>query len=335
VAVELVARGDASSYYTATATLEADNHAGIQARTTGVVREILREEGDLVKAGDVLLLLEDDEASFRVQQASANLRAAESEYERRTAMLEGGLLSAEEFEATENTLSIREAELGLATVALSHTRVKAPFDGRVVRRHADLGANVSPGTPLFGLMEDDPLLTRVHIPAKRMGLVEIGQTMNIHVDSSDSDLIGVIRLISPIVDASTGTVKVTAEIRDRPAGTRPGDFAQVSIVTERHHDTTLVPSRALFEEQGQQVLYVVEEGKAVRRPVETGFVDGDATEVRAGVETGDLVVVKGQRQLREGAEVEILEGPPEVLAAQARESDGEESEDEEAPADAS
>jgi len=315
VAVERVRQGDASSYYTATATLEAENRAQVQAQVSGVVREILREEGDIVKAGDLLLRLEDEEARYRLQQAAANLRAAEADYERRKKMSEGGLLSEGEFETTENTLSIRRAELGLADVALSYTRVTAPFAGRVVRRHVDLGANVSAGTPLFDVMDDDPLLARVYIPTKRMGFLEVGQEMRIHIDSTNSDLVGVVRLISPIVDASTGTVKVTAEIVDHPADTRPGDFAQVSIVTAKHADAALVPSHAIFEEQGQNVLYVVQDTVAVRRVVEAGFVDGNDTEVVSGVEPGELVVVKGQRELRDGAGVKILDGPPDVLAA--------------------
>ena len=109
-------------------------------------------------------------------------------------------------------------------------------------------------------------------------------------------------------------MKVTAEVHDYPPGTRPGDFAQVRIVTARHERATLVPSRAVFEEQGNDILYVVEDGKAVRRVVETGFVDGDMTEIVDGLAAGELIVVKGQRQLRDGSGVEVIEGPPEILA---------------------
>lgn len=333
VGVDRVHVGPASSYYTATATLEADNRAEIQSRASGVVTRILSEEGDRVKAGAVLLQLDDAEARFRVQQAQANLEAAKSDHERRSAMMEGGLLSEGEFETTENTLSVREAELGLAQVALSYTQVKTPFDGRVVRRFVDLGANVSTGTPLFSVMDDDPLLARIHIPAKRMSYMDVGQPLEIQVDSQDKELTGVVRLISPIVDPTTGTVKVTAEIRGATSGVRPGDFAQVRIVTARHEDAMLVPSGAVFEEQGQQVLYVAVDGKAVRRVVETGFVDGDNTEILSGLEPQELVVVKGQRQLRDGGGIEILEGPEDVLAAETarREAAGAESGDETEP----
>jgi len=324
VAVDRVRTGTASSYYTTTATLEAESHAEIASRTTGVVREILREEGDLVPAGATLLVLEDDEAKLRVQQAEANYDLALADYDRRAAMKESGLLSDGDYETTKSNLKVRESELGLARVALSHTRIEAPFEGRVVRRLVDLGANVTPGTPLFEMMDVTPLLVRVHIPAKRMGVVAEGQSMEVRLDSTGEVLTGVVSLVSPIVDATTGTVKVTAEIHDYPEETRPGDFAEVKIVTARHENAMLVPSLAVFEEQGENVLYVAEDGKAVRRVVEPGFVDGNDTEIESGLEPGELVIVKGQRQLRPDGGIEILEGPPDVLAEAARQKEARE-----------
>ena len=338
VAVEPVVTGTASSYYTSTASLEAENHARILARMTGVVRTLLHEEGDYVAAGETLLLLEDAEATQRTRQAEANLRSAQSEHARRQTMLEGGLLSDGEFETTVNNLHVREAEFELSKLELSYTQVTSPIEGRVVRRHVDLGTHVTPGVSLFEVMDIKPLLARVHVPAKRMGFVEEGQDMEIELDSDGTMLTGVVRLVSPIVDPATGTVKVTAEILEYPPGTRPGDFAHVQIVTARNQRASLVPSRAIFEEQGENVLYVVEGTTAHRRVVETGYVDGDMTEILGGVDPGELIAVKGQRQLREGIAVEILEGPPEVLAAAREAAEAkahEESEKEETSSDSS
>ncbi len=315
VAVERVAQGAIASYYTATATIEAESRAEIVARTTGVVRALVHEEGDRVAAGAELLRLEDDEALLRAQQAEANAAMARAEFDRKASMRDAGLLSAEEFETVENTRSVREAELGLARLELEYTRVAAPFAGRIVRRLVDLGAHVSPGAPLFEIVDDEPLLARVHVPSRRMGYVRPGQEIDLHLDSANLDVKGVVTLVSPIVDPATGTVKVTAEIRRRPDGIRPGDFAQVKVVTERHDDAVLVPSRAIVEDEGQKVVYVAVDGKAVRRPVETGFVEGDRTEVTSGVAAGELICTKGQRDLRDGATLALLEGPADVLAA--------------------
>ena len=315
IAVQRVESGNISSYYTATASIEAESHAQVVARTTGVVRGILREEGDRVKAGQILLQLEDDEAKLRFRQAEANAANASSEHDRKTSMKDAGLLSAEEFENVENNLSVRESERDLAKLELEYTRVASPLEGRVVRRLVDLGAHVSPGTPLFEVMDDRPLLARIHVPARRMGFVKPGQEIDLHLDSANLDVRGVVTLVSPIVDPSTGTVKVTAEIRNPPADVRPGDFAQVKVVTERHQAARLVPSVAIVEDQGQKVVYVVADNAAARRPVTTGFVEGERTEIVDGLSDTDLLCVKGQRDLRDGSPVEILDGPADVLAA--------------------
>ena len=314
VAVLEAAIGTAASTYGTTAVLEAESHAELRARTTGVVRRLLHEEGDQVAKGEALLELENDEAKLRVRQAEANLEKAKSEHARGNSMREMGMVSDQQFETAVNNLHLRESDLDLAKLELSYTIIQSPFNGRVVRRHVDLGANVSPGTPLFELMDVTPLLALVHVPANRMGFVSVGQPVKLHLDSVDSTLTGIVRLVSPIVDAQTGTVKVTLEVRSYPAGTRPGDFAQVRIETARHESAVLVPSHAIFEEQGNNILFVAEAGKAVRRVVKTGFVDGENTEILEGVAPKELVIVKGQRDLRDGVDVEILEGPPGTVA---------------------
>ena len=314
VAVQEAAIGTAASTYATTAVLEAESHAEIRARTTGVVRRLLREEGDQVSKGQSLLELEDDEAKLRVRQAEANLEKAKSEHARGTSMRDMGMLSDQEFETQVNNLHLKESELDLAKLELSYTRIESPFQGRVVRRLVDLGANVGPGTPLFELMDVNPLLALVHVPANRMGYVQVGQPVKIHLDSVDSTLTGIVRLVSPIVDSQTGTVKVTLEIRSYPPGTRPGDFAQVRIETARHEGAVLVPSHAIFEEQGNSILFVAADGKAVRRVVKTGFVDGENTEILEGITSKELVIVKGQRDLRDGVDIEVMEGPPGTVA---------------------
>lgn len=308
VAVKKVEVGEASSIYATTASLEAEQRADILARTSGVVRKIHFEEGDLVEEGQVILELEDEDQKLNLKMMTIKQRNLEKEYTRLEKVHAQGILSPQDFEVIENRLEESKADVERAELTLSYTKVRAPFSGRLVRRYLDQGAHVQPGTSLFQIMDTTPLLARIHIPANRMGSVRVGQIVDLKIDSNNAQLEGHLRLVSPIVDATTGTVKVTAEISQYPEGTRPGDFAQVSIVTERHQDAMLVQSVAVFEDKGEQILYVAENGKAVRKAVKVGFVERGVTEILSGVQTTDLVVVKGQRNLREGMPVEILEG---------------------------
>lgn len=306
VAVEEVGRGTVVARYTTTATLEAENRAEILARTQGVVTQLLCEEGDQVASEAELMRLEEDAARLRMQQAEVALAEQHTIFERHKASLDQDVVSQADFDLARANLEKAEVERDIAAHELSYTRVRAPFAGTVTRRLVELGQTVNVGTPLFEIASFDPLLARVHVPAKEMGSLRPGQVVELVLDSNQEKLKGVVQLISPIIDASSGTVKVTVNVTDYPEGTRPGDFAHVSVVTQRHENVLRVPNISVFEDRNEQVVFVAQDSVAVRRPVEVGFVDDTHTEIREGLEEGESVVVKGQRSLRDGGRIKIL-----------------------------
>ncbi len=307
VAVEPVTRGTVVARYTTTATLEAENRAEILARTQGVVEKLLCEEGDRVRSNQELLLLDDDEVRLRLQQAEVGLKEQRSIFERQEASFKKEVVSAAEFDLAKANVEKAEVERDLAEHTLSLTRVRAPFNGTITQRLVEVGQSVSEGTPLFAIASFDPLLARIHVPAKEMGSLRVGQAVELVLDSNAKRLNGVVRLVSPVIDPSSGTVKVTVHVTDYPEGTRPGDFAQVNVVTQRHEDVLRVPNVAVFEDRGENVVYVAQDSVAHRRVVDVGFIDDTHTEIRSGLEAGEIIVVKGQRSLRDGGRIRILE----------------------------
>jgi membrane fusion protein (multidrug efflux system) len=310
VAVEAASRGAIASYYTATATLTAEKEAQVLARTNGVVEQLFCEEGDMVTTGQRLLQIEDSEYRLRVEQEVANVAGLRDRHDRLHNMREQNLVSPEEYETIRNQLAAAEAAEGLARLNLSYAAVSAPFNGRIVERLVDQGQNVSAGTPLFRISDFDPLLAVVHVPSKEFKKLKQDQPVDLVLDSNGERFKGHIKLISPVIDPNSGTIKVTIEIPKYPAGTRPGDFAEVSIVTERRSDRMLVPKIAVFPDQGEQIVYVAADSTAERRMVEVGFEDADNAEILSGVNDGEYIVVKGQRSLKHGAPIKILEDNP-------------------------
>lgn len=308
VAVEEVTIGSISSYYTATAALEAEKEAEILARVTGIVEALECEEGDRVEEGSVLLRIVNDEYRLRLSQAEASTANLKDRAERLKGMWERNLVSAEEYETIQNDLKAAEAAEGLARLDLSYTRVTAPFAGRIVQRLVNVGQNVSVGTPLFVLSDFDPLLARVYVPSKEFKKLKPDQTVELILDSDKTRLQGKIKLVSPIIDPSTGTIKVTVEVSQYPPNTRPGDFTEVRIVTEKRTGTVLVPKISVFTDRGDQIAYIAVDGIAERRVVEVGFQDDRNTEILSGISAGERIITKGQRSLKHGAPIKILEG---------------------------
>jgi len=306
VAVAMATRGAIASYYNATATLEAEKQAEVLARVEGVVKQLYCEEGHLVKAGAPLLQIDNDEYQLRLKQAEANTANLRSRFERIEMMMAEELGTEEEFQAAKSELATAEAEEGMARLNVSYTTVTAPFSGKVTSRLVDLGQNVSIGTPLFVLADFNPLLARVYVPSKEFKKLQADQSVTLILDSNQQRMQGRIKLISPVIDPTSGTIKITVEIPEYPPNTRPGDFTEVQIVTERRNDTLLVPRIAVLSDRGEDVVYVAAGGTAERRVVEVGFMDNDHAEILSGVENGEQIVVKGQRSLKHGDPIKIL-----------------------------
>lgn len=307
VAVEQVRRGDIATYYSATASLDPNKEADVLARVNGIIQAQLAEEGDRVVKGQVLIEIEDAEYRHRVTQAEVDLQQQRLQLERSEKMLAQGLVSAEEADAARSQMKAAEASWELATLELSYTRVQSPFKGRVVARSVDQGRTVSNGTVLFTLADLSRLLARVHVPAREFRNIQTDQPVQLVVDSTGDRLEGHILLVSPVVDATSGTIKVTVEIRNFPQSTRPGDFAEVSIVTDRHEGVLIVPRIAVQTDHEERVVYIADGETAQRRVVEIGFEDDHFTEILAGVDEGDRVIVQGQRSLADGQKISILE----------------------------
>jgi len=307
VAVGDATTGSIASYYTATASLAPEKEAEVLARAGGVVKQLLCEEGDAVGQGDALLLIDNDEYLYHLRQAEATRADLESRLTRLEEMRSRDLVSAEEFESLKSDLKAAEAAEGLARLNLSYTRVIAPFAGRITLRHVDPGQTVSVGTPLFALADFHPLIARVHVPAKEFAKLAPDQPVELVLESSDEHLSGRIKLVSPVIDATSGTIKVTVEVDGYPPTVRPGDFAQVRIVTEHRPAATLVPKIALVTDRGERALFVAADSTAERRVVEVGFEDDTNAEILSGIEPGERVVIKGQRSLKHGQAIKILD----------------------------
>ena len=307
VAVEPAALGEIATYYRATASLDPDKQADILARVSGVIDRLVAEEGDHVTQGEILLHVVDDEYRHRATVARVDLEKQQARLNRAQKIFAQGLSSAEDFDSIRADTASAEATLDLAELELSYTRVRAPFTGEVVRRFVDQGQTVSNGTALYTLADMDRLLARVFIPAKEFRSIRPDQPVRLLVSSTGDQLEGRIDLVNPLVDPASGTIKVTVEVRDYPPTTRPGDFVEVSIVTDRHEGSLLVPRVAVVTEQGQRSVYVVDGATARQRPVTVGFEDDTHAEILTGHEPEYLVVIQGQRTLRDGQPVSVLE----------------------------
>lgn len=309
VEVTAVERRDIAAFLDTNGVLEAETEVDIVARTSGPIVELAVEEGQLVRKGQLLARIDDRELRSRAEVSRVAHDEAKLAHDRAKNLFEQGLISSEEFEQARSRLETTAAQLESDRLQLAYTRVEAPFAGRVVVRYVNYAEQVSANTPLFRLSDFTPLLCPIQVPERELRRIVVGQPAYLTVEAWPGERFEArVQRIRPVVDAETGTVRVTLEI-DAQGRLSPGMFARVFLQTETRQGALVVPKTALALESVGDTVYVAEDGVAHRREVSLGFREGDSVEVLSGLEEGERVVVVGQQSLSDGTPIQILAGP--------------------------
>lgn len=307
VEVSEVTTGAIASYISATANLVAEDQVKVLSEAEGRVERLEVEEGDVVKKGQILAVLVQDEA--RIAKSKVELRAANANaaLERARESFEQGLISSEAFDKLKMDYEVANQEVAEAEWRLAKTVIRAPFAARVTERFITLGQHLRPGDELFTVADYDPLVARIYLPERDVVSLEVGREVRITpAAATELSFTGRIRQIAPVVDTATGTVKVTVEAVQPPAGVRPGAFVAIDIVRERHATALLLPRESVIRELRTAHVFVTEDDKAVKREVELGIEEGEVVEVLTGLEAGDSVVIAGQGGLDDGQRIKVL-----------------------------
>ena len=300
-------RGEMLAMYSGTATLEAEADAEVIAKVGGEVRRIFVEEGDVVRAGQVLAQLDDRQLRLQAAQTRAARAKAERDFTRQVELHDKGLVSAGAFENLKYDLDNQVAADDLAQLNLSYSEIRAPFAGIVAIRHIKVGQEIAIGEKIFRVTDPTPLKANVFVPERELARLKPGQPATISVDAlAGRNFPATVKLVSPVVDAATATFKVTLEVNDPKGDLKPGMFSRVGIVFERRAEALTIPRVALLDTDGSANVFVVTAGKAEQRSIKTGLSNAGRVEVVDGLKGGEQVVVVGQNGLKDGNPVRVV-----------------------------
>lgn len=303
-----VTRGPISASLSFNTTLETESTVDLYPQTGGQVQALLVEEGDFVKAGDPLLKIDDRELRVDAEEAAVNLNREQDTFNRTEELFKRGLVNQQEFENARHTLEQRRLAAERTRIRLDYATVRAPFNGVISDRQVQVGARVATGTKLFSFVSLQDMVARVFVPGRYLTAVHPDQSASITSDFlPDREFAGWVKRISPVIDPQSGTFKVTVGVREPEADVLPGLFVRVSIVTEERPDALLVPKRAVVYDGGEQFLFTVRDGKAVRVRLDAGFETPSIVEIRSGFSVGDPVIVLGQSGLKDGTPVKVVD----------------------------
>lgn len=314
VEVEKVARRAIAASYGNTATLEPRAESQVVAKTSGVALQVLAEEGQVVRAGQVLVRLDPDRARLQAAQSAAQLRKLEANFRRAQQLEAQQMVSANDLDQLRYDLENARAVNRLANLELSYTDVVAPISGVIASRDIKAGNFVQINSPIFRIVDTARLEATLNVPEREITKLRAGQAVELTVDALPGRrFTGEVDRVSPVVDTGSGTFRVVASFAG-DGDLQAGMFSRVAIRYDQREDALVLPRRALLEDGGEPAVFAVRDGKAARVPLELGYSDGGWVEVRKGLAEGDAVVVAGKAALREGTVVQVLGDAAEATA---------------------
>ena len=306
-------------------TIEAFQQVQITARVAGAVDKVAFVEGQEVKAGDVMVVIESARYQIAVAQAKAlyskaqaTQRAAEAALQRRqnAQTASPGLVAGEEIELKQTAVDTAKADveqakqgLRIAELNLRESSVRAPIKGTVQTRTVQQGQYLAAGAVLATILQREPLLLRFQVTELDAPRLKPGMTATFVMQGRPREYTAKITLVADAADPATRMVPVTAQLdaTDHDYWLRPGSFVGVSIPVGEARQGIVVPSLAVAPTEQGNMVYVVDAKHQVHaRIVELGMRTPEGgVELRSGVQAGDTMVIRGIEPLTDGAPVKI------------------------------
>ncbi len=288
-------------------TMESNESVEIKSEIDGTIEKINFTEGSMVKSGDLLMEMDKKKLTSTYDQASSNLKLAETTARRYENLVKSKAVSQQEYDQAAASLESNRATAALVQEELDDATITAPFDGIIGERFISVGQYISRGTLLTTLFNQDPMKVVFRMPERYLGNIKNGQTVNIRVAAyKDKTYEGEVFFIDPKVDETTRTVLAKAKVPNPDGKLLQGMFADVELIWDVKKDAIVVPETALIVKGDTVSVYAVAEGDTAElRVVTTGKRTDGMVEILSGVNEGDVVITEGYQKIGPGSKVNV------------------------------
>lgn len=268
----------------------------------------------------------DPEKTATVRQARAVLDEARYNRDRAQKLVEQGIIAKAEFDSATATFKVaegryqdayeeirnrqgvlaqRRSEVALARQQLKDTAVVAPLNGIIQEKRASTGEYLAAGAPVVNIVRMDPLRLRAEIPERESHTIHTGQNVRVTVEGDSNVYVGQITRLSPVIAEQNRILVVEADVRNN-GKLRPGSFAHAEIITNDAKMAVTVPNSAIVTFAGIEKVLIVQNGKALEKPITTGRRNGEFTEIVSGINVGEKVILE-PGNLQTGQDVQVVD----------------------------
>lgn len=305
-------------------TLDPVWQADVAAKVDGRIEKVLVQEGQAVAAGQALVVLEQVDTVAGLMNARGSYLDAKTNYEkaamdlkRYEELYKRGAVSKEALDnmrfALENAkgkLDASKGNLASAESDLGGTTVTTPRSGVIQKRYYQEGYYAKVGTALFNIADISTLLAKIDIPEGYVSSVAVGGEVEFTIPSMSGEnkkVQGKITRISPVAVQPARTFEAEVTVDNSAGRLRGGMYAEALITAIPKANVLTIPMTAISMRDDQRTCYIIEDGKAVRRVLTTGYIGENLVEVLQGVTEKDQVITGGLNKVREGVAVRISE----------------------------
>jgi len=284
--------------------VEGSRDALLSSATGGYVEKVLVKKGDLVPRGSELAWVNKSIADAQLTQAEAQLRLAN--HDLKVVQSAGSSISKSRKVQAEAQQAIAQAQHTMATLQAERARMQAPFRGVVAAADLEKGEVAAPGQPLLRLVNIDTVKISVSISDRDIKWVKPGVKARVYLDGGSKALDAQVSRVTPAADLETRTFIAEIDVPNPDRALMPGMMATTAIESAGSGESLVIPQYALLTRREGNGVFVVEEGKAVWRPLVIEALMGHELIVSSGLKTGDQVILRGHRELNDGEPVLVV-----------------------------
>ncbi|MFQ5865227.1 MAG: efflux RND transporter periplasmic adaptor subunit [bacterium] len=295
-----------AEYIEVTGTVTADIATTISAEESGVIENFLKEKGDWVSKGDVVVELKSKVLQASFEEAQASYLLSEATFKRQANLHKDKVISEQKYLEYKYTLDRDKARYENLKARLDKARIKSPVPGFIDDTFVEVGEFVQPGTPLFKVVKTDIVKISAGVPERYIPDVKTGALVTITFDILPNDEFhGKVTFVGPSINKNSRTFPIEIELNNEDGHLKPEMFANIKIKKAQLDNVVVIPRDAIIETEAGKFVFVAHGNLASQREVQLGGSYNNQIMISEGLRAGDQLIVVGHRDLVDGERIAI------------------------------